>query len=71
MLVVLLTVVLISFFSNIFINKQFKTYKVAQLENSTQQIINSLSLQYDQATKAWDADYVHTIGCSHCRMAFF
>lgn len=60
--VALLTVFLISFFSNIFINRQFKDYKINQVEKNTQEIVNSLSLQYSQNTKTWDADFVHTIG---------
>jgi len=61
-LVVLLTVVLISYFSNVLINKQFATYKLTQLESRTQGIVNSLSLQYSQSAKTWDADFVHSIG---------
>lgn len=60
--VVLLTVVLISFFSNILLNKQFKNYKLKQLENTTQELVNSMSLQYSQSTKTWDANFVHSIG---------
>ena len=61
-LIVLLTVVMISYFSNLLMNKRFTDYKLAQLENSTQQIANSLALQYDQTTQTWDADFVHSIG---------
>lgn len=61
-LVVLLTVVMISYFSNLLMNRRFTDYKLTQLENSTQQITSSLSLQYDLATKTWNADFVHSIG---------
>ncbi len=61
-LVVLLTVVMISFFSNVLINRQFASYKLTQLETRTQGILNSLSLQYSQSSKTWDANFVHSIG---------
>jgi signal transduction histidine kinase len=61
-LVVLLTVILISYFSNLLMNKRFTDYKLAQLENSTQQIAGSLALQYDQTAQTWNADFVHSIG---------
>ncbi|MHB1483730.1 MAG: sensor histidine kinase [Saccharofermentanales bacterium] len=60
--VALLTVFLISVFSNVFVNRQFKGYKISQSVQNAREIINSLSLQYSQSTKTWDADFVHTIG---------
>jgi len=61
-LVALLTVFLISFFSNIFVNKQYKDYKLNQLEQTTLELVNSVSLQYSQTAKTWDAKFIHTIG---------
>ena len=61
-LVVLLTVALISLLSNFFIGNQFKGYITNQQEKTTQEIVNSISLQYDKETKTWDVDFVHTIG---------
>ncbi len=60
--VVLLTVALISFLSNYFIQSQFKGYITAQQEKTTRQIVESVSVQYDPETDAWNADFVHTIG---------
>ena len=61
-LVMLLTVASISFLSNILIQKEFTNYLTIQQEKRTQEIIDSLSQQYDVNTKTWDADFVHTIG---------
>ena len=61
-LVMLLTVASISFLSNILIQKEFTNYLTIQQEKRTQEIIDSLSQQYDVKTKTWDADFVHTIG---------
>ncbi len=61
-LVVLLTVALISFLSNYFIQDQFKGYITMQQEKATEQIVESISVQYDAASDSWDTDFIHTIG---------
>ncbi|HYE68386.1 MAG TPA: ATP-binding protein [Anaerovoracaceae bacterium] len=61
-LVVLLTVALISLLANFFIGNQFKGYITTQQEKTTQEIVRSISLQYDRETKVWDVDFIHTIG---------
>ena len=61
-LVVLLTVVLISFLSNYFIQNQFHSYISIQQKKATDQIVRSVSIQYDIETDRWNSDFVHTIG---------
>lgn len=61
-LVVLLTVALISFLSNYLIQNQFKGYITAQQEKAAQQIVESISVQYDSSAESWNVDFIHTIG---------
>lgn len=61
-LIVLLTVALISFLSNYLIQNQFKSYVTAQQEKAAEQIVESISVQYDPSADSWNADFVHTIG---------
>lgn len=61
-LIVLLTVALISFLSNFFIQNQFKGYITAQQKKLTEQIVDNISVQYDAASDTWNTDFVHTIG---------
>jgi len=60
--VVLLTVALISFLSNYLIQDQFKSYISTQQQKTAEQIVESISIQYDAASDAWDTDFIHTIG---------
>ena len=61
-LVVLITVALISVLSNILINQKFKNYIAEQQKQKTQDIVSSLSQQYDRKTDTWNTDFIHTIG---------
>lgn len=61
-LIVLLTVVPISLLSNIFTNNEFKKYVTKQNEKRTQEIITSLSTQYNSKEMRWNLDFVHAIG---------
>lgn len=61
-LVVLITVALISVLSNIFINQKFKDYIARQQKQKTEDIVLSLSQQYNKMTKKWNTDFIHTIG---------
>lgn len=61
-LIVLLAVALISFLSNYLIQNQFKSYITAQQEKTAEQIVESISVQYDPAADSWNADFIHTIG---------
>lgn len=61
-LVVLLTVALISLLANYFIQNRFEDYISAQQEKAANQIVESISVQYDSDTETWNTDFVHTIG---------
>lgn len=60
--VVLITIAVISFLANFFINRQFTDYITKQQELKTQIITSSISQQYTTFTGKWDTDYVHAIG---------
>lgn len=61
-LIVLLTVALISFLSNELIQDQFKSYLAAQQRKTAEQLVESISLQYDDVSGLWDTEFVHAIG---------
>jgi signal transduction histidine kinase len=60
--IVLLTISIISFLANFFINRQFTEYIAKQQELKAQIITSSISQQYTSFTNQWDLDYVHAIG---------
>jgi signal transduction histidine kinase len=60
--IVLLTIAIISFLANYFINRQFTEYIAKQQELKAQIITSSISQQYTDFTKQWNMDYVHAIG---------
>ncbi len=60
--VVLLTVAIISFLANLFINRQFTEYITRQQELKVQIITSTISQQYTAFTNRWNEDYVHAIG---------
>jgi signal transduction histidine kinase len=60
--VVLVTVCLISFLSNVLINKRFETYMIAQQQEKTKNIAQNLSLHYRATTNVWDTDSIHALG---------
>ena len=62
LVIVLLTVGIISFLSNILINKKFTNYVGQQQELKAQIITSSISQQYAPFTNQWNMDYVHAIG---------
>lgn len=61
-LVAMLTIALISFLSNFFINQQFKSYVAKQQEQRTRDIVSSLEQQYKKDTDNWNVNFIHTIG---------
>ncbi|HML36876.1 MAG TPA: ATP-binding protein [Bacillota bacterium] len=61
-LVSLLTVALISFLTNYLIQSQFKDYVTGQQQKAAQQIVESVGVQYDEQTGAWNVDFIHNIG---------
>ncbi|MBR0598748.1 sensor histidine kinase [Sinanaerobacter chloroacetimidivorans] len=60
--VVLLTVALVSLLANYFIENQFKNYIATQQQKTAQEIVGSISRQYDPGSNTWNVDFVHTIG---------
>lgn len=61
-MMVLFTVLLISFLSNIFINLKFKDYIAEQQKQKTKEIVSSLSQQYNITLDSWNVNFIHTIG---------
>jgi signal transduction histidine kinase len=62
MLVVLITVSIISFFSNTLISSQFESYVAKTQAQRTEHIVSDLSLLYNSFTRSWNKDAVHTVG---------
>jgi len=62
LIIVLLTIAVISFLSNYFINRQFTDYIIRQQNLKTQIIQSSLDQQYTSFTERWNLDYIHAIG---------
>lgn len=62
LIIVILTIAIISFLSNYFINRQFTDYIIRQQQLKTQIIQSSLSQQYTQFTNKWNLDYIQAIG---------
>lgn len=59
---VLLLIVIISIVSNVFIGRQFKSYKKTQQEKSISEITKTIGNQYNTNSKTWNAEYIHAIG---------
>ncbi|NLL76415.1 MAG: HAMP domain-containing histidine kinase [Clostridiales bacterium] len=62
LLVVLVTVALISVFSNWFINREFEDYITKQEQTRSENIVSDLGVQYNSFTHSWNQDFLHTIG---------
>lgn len=60
--IVLITIAVISFLANLFINRQFTGYVAKQQELKVQIITSSISEQYIASTEQWDMDYLHALG---------
>jgi signal transduction histidine kinase len=60
--IVLITIAVISFLANLFINRQFTGYVAKQQELKAQIITSSINEQYIISTGQWDIDYLHAIG---------
>lgn len=61
-MIVLLTIAIISFLSNYFINRQFSEYIARQQELRVEVIKTSLSQQFNQLEGQWNLDYIYSIG---------
>ncbi|MDR1245988.1 MAG: HAMP domain-containing histidine kinase [Clostridiales Family XIII bacterium] len=62
LLIPVITVVLIGFFSNWFINREFEKYVAESERTRGENIVVDLGNQYDDSTQSWNLDYVHIIG---------
>ena len=62
LVIVLLTIVVVSFLANIFINRQFTSYVAKQQDLEAQIITSTLSQQYTKFTDQWNTDFVHATG---------
>lgn len=60
--VVLLTVSIISILANVSINRKFKDYIEVQQSQKTDELISSLSQQYNPDTEDWNTDFIHVLG---------
>ncbi len=60
--VALLTVALISFLSNFFINQKFQEYIEKEQNQRTKELVSTLSQQYSSITNSWNYNFIHTIG---------
>lgn len=62
LIIVLLTIFVISFLANYFINKQFTNYVMKQQELKAQVIKSSISEQYNQLTNEWNMEFIEAVG---------
>ncbi len=62
LVIVLITIAVVSFLANIFINRQFTSYVSRQQDLEAQIITSTLSQQYMEFTDQWNTDFVHATG---------
>lgn len=62
LIIVLLTIAIISFLSNYFLNRQFTSYIARQQDIKAQVITSSISQQYSMETGQWNMNYIYAIG---------
>lgn len=60
--VVLCTVAIISFLSNLLIHRQFEKYVSEQSKMKTANIVENLGHQYNRATGIWNQETIHAVG---------
>lgn len=58
----LVMIVLMSIFANLFINREFEYYVQRQDEARSESIVSDLTSQYNGMTRTWDTEFLHTIG---------
>ena len=61
-LIVLITVSIISFASNVLIRQRFEAYVLSQQNTRTEAIVDNLGMQYDMLTDTWSSEAVYTLG---------
>lgn len=62
MLIVLFTVAVISFLSNLLINKEFEKYITKQQQIEASDIVSNINVQYNAMTQKWNTEYIHGMG---------
>jgi hypothetical protein len=62
LLILTITIGLIGFFSNWFINREFEKYVAESERTRSENIVADLGNQYDGFRQSWNFDYVHIIG---------
>jgi signal transduction histidine kinase len=62
LLILTITIGLIGFFSNRFINREFEKYVTESERTRSENIVADLGNQYDGFRQSWNFDYVHIIG---------
>ena len=58
----LAVIVLMTFFANLFVNREFDRYMQRQDEARSEAIVTDMAGQYNDLTGMWDTDTLHTIG---------
>lgn len=62
LLILLITVALISVFSNWYINREFEDYITRQENERSKSIVSDLVNQYNGLSRGWNQNFLHTIG---------
>ena len=58
----LLTISLISFLANYFIQAEFSTYLSSQQKQNSHELVSAIGQSYTESSKEWDVMYIHNIG---------
>lgn len=61
-LIVLFTVAVISFLSNLLINREFEKYIAEQQKTKADDLVSNLSSHYNALTQDWNTEYIHGVG---------
>jgi signal transduction histidine kinase len=58
----LLTISLISFLANYFIQAEFGSYLSSQQKQNSKELVSAIGQSYTESSKSWDVMYIHNIG---------
>lgn len=58
----LLTISLISFLANYFIQAEFSSYLSSQQKQNSKELVSAIGQSYTESSKEWDVMYIHNIG---------
>ncbi|MDR2156201.1 MAG: HAMP domain-containing protein, partial [Clostridiales Family XIII bacterium] len=62
LLTLLVTIALTGVFGGLFVNRAFEQYVARQEEIRSENIVSDLENRYHKTTRAWDKDFLHTVG---------